>query len=152
MTNYKMTTSSVEIRPLTPGIIKENIAALVEMSGQIRNDYWGMEHYLADLDKKWELSSVAFLNGEICGFIIVSAKPESLHVNRIVVSSKFLRTGIGRLFIEKAIKDTKKENKPCLTLKVDAANESVIAFYKNLNFEVVGRQDDLLLMSLKVTA
>lgn len=146
-----MTGSSIEIRPLTPEIIRENIAALKEMSGQIRNDYWQQEHYLADHDKKWEYSSAAFINGGLCGFIIVSAKAESLHVNRVVVSPNFLRTGIGRLFIDKAIRDTRKENKPYLTLKADAENEGVVAFYRSMNFEITGKQDDLLLMRLKVT-
>ena len=145
-----MIESGIEIKPLTKEIVTNNISALIEMSRQIRNDYWGLDNYLAELDRKWELSSAAYCGGVICGFIIVSAKPQSLHVNRIVVSDQFQRAGIGRMFIEKAMADTQAENKDQLTLKVDALNEGVIAFYKNLNFEQVGTQDDLLLMSLKV--
>jgi ribosomal protein S18 acetylase RimI-like enzyme len=140
----------IEIKPLTREIITNNIAAMVDMSRQINQDYWVLEHYLADLEKKWELSFAAYYNGKLCGFIIVSEKPESLHVNRIVVSPDLQKSGVGKMLIEGAIRDAMSQQKRYLTLKVDEINTGAIDFYKKLGFEITGNQGALLLMRLKM--
>ena len=141
----------IRIVPLTKDIITGNLAVFIEMSSQLIGDYWTLDHYLAELDKKWDLSSAVYADNKLCGFIIVSEKEDSLHVNRIVVAKEFKRHSIGKSLIEKAIHDTRKLNKSGLTLKVDAVNASAINFYKKFNFEQTGTQGELLLMKLKMS-
>ena len=140
----------INIVPLTKDIITCNLAVFTEMSSQLIGDYWTLDHYLAELDRKWDLSSVVYADNKLCGFIIVSEKEDSLHVNRIVVAKEFKRHSIGKLLIEKAIRDTRELNKSGLTLKVDAVNNGAINFYKKFNFEQTGTQGELLLMKLKL--
>lgn len=122
------------------------------MSAQLPDDYWTLENYLADLNKKWELSSVVYLGGQLCGFIIVSEKELSLHVNRIIVAKDMKQYGIGKLLIENAIKDVRRYGKQALTLKVAESNTGALSFYDKLNFVRTGSQGGLLLMELKVNA
>ena len=140
----------INIVPLTKDIITGNLAVFTEMSSQLIGDYWTLDHYLSELDRKWELSSAVYADNKLCGFIIVSEKEDSLHVNRIVVAKEFKRHHIGKLLIEKAIRDTRKLNKSGVTLKVDAVNGGAINFYKKFNFEQTGTQGELLLMKLKL--
>lgn len=139
-----------EIKPLTKGIITDNLDTFSEMSKQINDDYWTIDHYLADLNGKWELSSVVCIDDAICGFIIVSEKENSLHVNRIVVEKKYQGLGIGKLLLEKAMHDCTRLQKKALTLKVDMSKPEVINFYKHLQFNTTGEQGALLLMELKI--
>jgi ribosomal protein S18 acetylase RimI-like enzyme len=144
------TDTQIVLQPFTPQTVDDYLPALIAMSSSIRGDYWQREHYLADLDRKWELSAAAFMGGELAGFLIISAKAESLHVNRIVVAPRFQGAGIGRVLIQKAAADCKASGKRWLTLKADSQNEGVVTFYRKLGFEETGRQEDLLLLRLKI--
>ncbi len=141
---------TVEIKPLTPEVVKDNIDALIEMSTQLKGDYWTLEHYLSDMNRKWELSWAVYTNGRLCGFIINSEKQESLHVHRIVIAKEMHGKGIGKLLISKAIEDAKRLGKDAVTLKAEADNPQSLGFYKGLNFEITGEQGDLVLMTLKI--
>jgi ribosomal protein S18 acetylase RimI-like enzyme len=142
--------SDVDIRPLTKEMVKEHLDYFIHISQQLQGDYWTLEHYLGELDRKWELSSATFIDDKICGFIIVSEKPESLHVHRIVVDKEMQGYGIGRKLIKKTAEDTRKAGKDTVTLKAEIDNEQVKGFYKSLGFEIVGEQDALVLMTLKL--
>ncbi len=139
-----------DIRPLTPDIVTSNVGALIEMSKQLKGDYWNLEHYLSEMNRKWELSSAVFVDNVLCGFIINSEKPESLHVHRIVVDKAFHNHGIGKKLINRAIADAKRLNKKAVTLKAEADNTQSLGFYKGLDFEITGEQGPLVLMILKI--
>ncbi len=143
----------IDIKPLTKDIITNNVAQLIEMSRQLHGDYWILEHYLSELNRKWELSSATYADGKFCGFIIVSEKTESLHVHRIVITKEFHGCGIGRMLINKTIDDAGRLHKSAVTLKAEADNNKTIGFYKDLNFEITGEQGDVLvLMTLKIAS
>ena len=141
---------AVYIKPLTKEIVLDNIGVLMEMSKQLQGDYWTLEHYLSEMNRKWELSSATYSDGKLCGFIIVSEKPESLHVHRIVISEEFQGYGIGKMLINKTVKDVQECRKGAVTLKAEADNARTINFYKQLNFEMVGEKGALVLMTLNV--
>ena len=145
-----MTKPVVDIKPLTKEIIEENIGTLVQMSKQLKDDYWTLEHYLSEMNRKWELSSAVYNNSMLCGFIIVSEKPESLHVHRIVIAEEMQGYGIGKMLISKTVQDAKRANKNTVTLKAEADNTKSLGFYKNLGFEITGEQGILVLMKLNV--
>lgn len=123
---------------------------MVEMSAQLPGDYWGLEHYMAELPGKWELSSAMYEGDTLCAFQVLSEKEESLHVNRIVIAASHHKKGLGKLLIAQALDRCRQRHKPYLTLKVDLTNTNAIDFYKRLNFEVTGEQaGGLLLMRTK---
>jgi ribosomal protein S18 acetylase RimI-like enzyme len=140
----------VDIRPLTIAMVKDNIDYLAEISAQLQGDYWTLDHYLSEMNRKWELSSATFIDGKLCGFIIVSEKPESLHVHRIVIGKDFQGYGIGKMLINKTVAEAKRLKKDAITLKAEADNTKTIGFYKSLGFEIVGTQAALVLMTLKL--
>lgn len=142
----------IEIKPLTPDIVTNNVHLLIELSKQLKGDYWKLEHYMSELNRKWELSQAVFCDDKLCAFIINSEKPESLHVHRIVVSKELHGKGIGKRLIARIVEDAKAAGKNAVTLKAENDNLQSLGFYKGLNFDIVGEQGDLVLMSLKVAS
>ena len=141
---------AIEIKSLTKDIVRENIAVFIEISKQFENDYWELEHYLSDYNRKWELSYVAFAGNDICGFNIVSEKPGSLHIHRIVISKAYQNYGIGKLFMEQTIRDARSIEKEAITLKVEKPTANTLGFYGRFNFEITGKQGEMLSMELKI--
>lgn len=139
-----------ELRSFSKEFARENVTLLQRLSMQIPGDYWELEHYLADLNGKWELSRAAYYKDVLSGFLVLSAKPLSLHINRIVVAPEMHNKGLGGRLAEYAIESTVKVGKEWLTLKVDQRNNNAIRFYERLNFQRTGMQDNLILMALKV--
>jgi ribosomal-protein-alanine N-acetyltransferase len=127
--------------PLTKINISQYIDAMIEMSAQLKDDYWTAEHYLTELPKKWKLSFVVIKNERLAGFMIVSDKGEAHHLHRIVVSKSFQKKGIGKTLLSKlkedAIRDCKKE----LTLKVHSTNTEAIKLYEKIGFVKSGKSD-----------
>ncbi len=139
----------IDIRPLTSEIVHSNVALFIEMSKQLKGDYWVLDHYLTEYNRKWELSSVAYRGETLIGFCIVSEKPESLHVHRIVVDKTCQNYGIGKTLIKKTIEDARHLKKNGVTLKAEADNDKTIGFYNHLGFEITGTQPDLVLMKYR---
>jgi GNAT superfamily N-acetyltransferase len=140
----------IDIRPLTSEIVRNNVAHFIEMSKQLKGDYWVIDHYLTDYNRKWELSSVAYQGDVLIGFCIVSEKPESLHVHRIVVDKSCQNYGIGKALIRKTTEDARRLKKGAVTLKAEADNDKTISFYRHLGFEITGAQDALVLMTFRI--
>jgi len=139
------------LKPLTKEIITEHISELIEMSKQLQGDYWMLDHYLSELNRKWELSKAVFsAEGQFIAFVIVSEKPESLHVHRIVVVKEYLGQGLGKVLIGTVKEEAIRSNKNAITLKAEADNPQSLGFYKGLNFEITGQQGALVLMTLKI--
>lgn len=142
----------VDVRPLTIDLVRDNIDYLVQISAQLQGDYWNLEHYLSDLKRKWDLSMATFADNKFCGFIIVSEKPESLHVHRIVIDNGMQGYGIGKMLILKTAEHARLLNKDAITLKAEAGNAKTLGFYTGLGFEITGDQGVLILLTLKLAS
>ena len=142
----------IELKRLTKDIVRDNIDVFIEISKQFEGDYWEAEHYLSDLNRKWELSTVVYADGVIAGFNLVSEKPTSLHIHRIAAAKEFHNYGIGRRMVEQTIADARNTPIGSVTLKVHAPTQHRLDFYKKFNFDIAGTQGEMLLMELKLTS
>ena len=95
----------------------------------------------------------------ITGFIIFSPMPPECHILTIAIDTKFQRSGIGTLLLNKAIDQSKAMKIRKIFLEVRLSNETAINFYKSFGFIKDAIRDkyypgnpreDALLMSLSI--
>ena len=95
----------------------------------------------------------------ITGFIIFSPMPPECHILTIAIDTKFQRSGIGTLLLNKAIDQSKAMKIKKIFLEVRLSNETAINFYNSFAFIKDAIRDkyypgnpreDALLMSLSI--
>lgn len=60
------------------------------------DERWTKENYLSDYPGKWELSQIAFSeDGDVMGIYSVTKVADYCHANRLVVSGRYRRCGVG---------------------------------------------------------
>lgn len=121
--------------PLTKEIIQKHLADMISMSKQLTGDYWQGEHYLSDLNRKWELSYAILSPSELLGFMIVSDKEKAHHLHRIVIREDLIGKGYGKLLLNKFESDARNANKQELTLKVHPTNKNAIGVYEKYGYK-----------------
>ena len=134
----------IKILNLRKEIILENIEELVKLDQFIEiGERWGNEHFLMELDGKWDNSFAALVREKIVGFIICSLKSKNtLHIHRLVVNKEYQKIGVGTQLITQVINrlSTINNNISYITLKVEKNNTLLQKFYeinkfKRLNIE-----------------
>lgn len=101
---------------------------------------------------KKELSNISSLfffvcyNDEVAGYLKVNTDDaqsekmgsDALEIERIYIKNKFLRHGLGKYLLDKAMEIATKNNKKKIWLGVWEKNENAIAFYKKMRFVHTG--------------
>lgn len=93
----------IRVEQLTKTLMKKYIGEVVRIENdcfdhdpEFSDERWKDENYLADYPGKWELSQIAFSeNGEVMGIYSVTIVADYCHANRLVVSGKYRRCGVG---------------------------------------------------------
>lgn len=137
---------NLKINPLSKSTLKLHVDDFVSMSNRtIEDEYWGSEHFLADLPGKWELSfSVADDAGKLAAFLIASEKKDSVHIHKFVVDKPYQQMGLG----SRMLSYLKEKNTKPLTLKVHVDNLHAIDFYTRKGFTTLSIEKDLCLMKM----
>lgn len=106
----------VRLVNLTRDICENNLAQILQLIKYKREldghtyDYWGKEHVLKELPRKWDSSYLAFDNDKLIGFMISYLKsPDELRLSKIYVLKEYRNFGIGTLLLKKFM-DYAKEN------------------------------------------
>ena len=123
------------LQRLTKEIIKKHIKDMIDMSAQLHGDYWTEEHYLSELNRKWDLSYALTENNELLGFMIVSDKGEAHHLHRIVIKKEVAGKGYGKILLDKLSEDAKNNHKKSITLKVHPTNSTAIKVYEKYGYK-----------------
>jgi len=105
---------------------------------------------LKQLEKELSNSSSEFFfvyfNNEVAGYLKVNTNDaqteemdnESLEIERIYIKNKFLKQGLGKFLLNKAIEMAMEQNKKEIWLGVWEKNANAIAFYKKMGFIQTG--------------
>lgn len=108
------------------------------------------EEYLSDLIKEEksifyviEVDSdvVGFIYGyeESKGFLPIHKKRTYFYIDNIVVSSRYHRTGYGRMLLNKIISDCKERGYSDIMLNVYNFNKKAISLYQDIGFKDLSR-------------
>ena len=139
------------IHPLTKEKLTEHLKVLLTIDSDTLAKPWTAENFLYDLADKWSLSFFAMDHTQVSGFVIGSAKAESIHIHRLAVGGNFQARGIGKQLVE-AIKNRALDRKvKKLTLKVARLNTPAILFYYKLGFLISKDEGVNHCMEIKLT-
>ena len=121
------------------------------------DDFWNINILKSELINNNSLYFVAKKEDEIVGFSGITINVDFTEITNIVVKKDFRKLGIGKMLLEKIIKETKELGKDLMYLEVNENNENAINLYKKYAFEEVGRRKgyynkkyDAILMNLKI--
>lgn len=143
-----MTGSCTSIFTLAPGDIRQHIRALLEIGTDIAGEYWQLEHFLAELPEKWQLSLAAWSSGRPIGYAIVSKKePTCAHLHHFAVAPSVRGRGIGRELLARAEANAGERGCVRMTLKVATESAGAIRFYERNGFRTEDAEHGYLTMA-----
>jgi ribosomal protein S18 acetylase RimI-like enzyme len=129
---------------LTREYMKDHVDDFINMNNaNLANEYWESSHFLAELNRKWELSFyTCTAEGKMASFLIASDKISVIHIHKYVVDHPFQRQGLGSKMLSHLFGKTDKP----ISLKVEKKNEKALRFYLRNHFLIKGSQEDLYTM------
>jgi len=131
----------VKLVKLARNICENNLEQILQLNKYKREldghtyDYWGKEHVLKELPRKWDSSYLAFDNDKLIGFMISYLKsPDELRMSKICVLAKYRNLGIGTLLFKKFIEYAKENNIKKATTCTANFNHGMQRFLERNNF------------------
>ena len=123
--------------------MEKNVDEFVSIIKNVPNEYWSNDHFLKDLNGKWEYS-IGINNADILvAFIIASIKENSIHIHKFMVREGFRSQGFGKILLDHFISIT-SNNFKSITLKVYKENQKAIEFYRVNDFTINVEYEDLV--------
>lgn len=128
----------MELITLSEDFIKKNINEFIKINRHKVDSrmFWEESNFLYPADKKWDYSIYAFENNQIVGYVIASKKQNNIHINLIMVDSRYRKKNLGPHMINKINEVGKSNNLDSITLWAYADIQKLQAFYSNLGFEL----------------
>lgn len=113
---------------------EEDIERVCELEKEIFSDSWGMVGLMESLHQRYTLLLGAWLDGRLCGYVIVYFAADEGEIARIAVDKALRRQGVaGHLLLElESICEEKQIRK--ILLDVRESNVQAIQFYKSHGF------------------
>ena len=100
---------------------------------------WSKAHFLEELSSPHSFPHVSFdCEGNVTGYICPMVLLDEGHILNVAVRYDLRGQGIGRLLIERVIRDCHKRGAAFVSLEVRASNAPAIRLYHNLGFVMTG--------------
>jgi len=115
---------------------------------------WNRDHFLDELKSPHAFPLTAFdRDGTVIGFICPMQILDEGHILDVAVHPDFRGTGVGRMLVEKVLRECRERGAEFVSLEVRLSNRSAISLYTMLGFVESGRRrnyyengEDALLM------
>ena len=115
------------------------------------DEYWGIEHFLLDLPRKWDLSFALFDCSLFIAYAILSLKTSSnVHIHHFMVNKSSRGRGLGSLMLQEIERRGDSFGAETLTLKVGKNNFDAKKFYLRQGFFLHGSDNTYQLMSKEI--
>ena len=101
-------------------------------------DAWNAEAFLSDLPEKFETSLSVWSDEQLCGFAMVSRKPEWLHIHRYAVHPDRQGQGLGKVMLQEL---QRAHPHDIIGLKVAMKNLEAIYFYLSKGFVFIAQSN-----------
>jgi ribosomal-protein-alanine N-acetyltransferase len=100
---------------------------------------WSRSMFAGELAKPSSISLGAFdAEGRLVGYLIISRYVDAWHVMNVAVAPGYRRHGVATQLLEELFRLTEGDSRRGYTLEVRISNESAIALYERLGFQVTG--------------
>ncbi|MDX1625534.1 MAG: ribosomal protein S18-alanine N-acetyltransferase [Wenzhouxiangellaceae bacterium] len=94
----------------------------------------------ADCIRVGYVCRVADVDGEVAGYLVLSAAAGEAHLLNLCVAPDWRRTGISRVLLEAALVEAGLREAQRLFLEVRPSNAAAIALYEGAGFRTIGRR------------
>lgn len=118
--------------PITKEFAQEHLSELICLNREQVDQrmHWTKSNFLAEVDKKWEISIAAIENKKILGYLIGSNKDECAHVNLLMVGTKYRAEGVGNYLLRQFESHATMKNYSKMSLWVYTDLAGVQRFYE----------------------
>jgi ribosomal-protein-alanine N-acetyltransferase len=100
---------------------------------------WSKAHFLDELSSPHSFPHVSFdCEGNVTGYICPMVLLDEGHIFNVAVRNGLRTQGIGRLLIERVIRDCRERGAAFVSLEVRTSNSPAIGLYLSLGFVVTG--------------
>lgn len=113
---------------------KDHIPKILEIEQVTHSAPWSQRSFENELEHKYGIFLVGFLDGEICAYGGVWILVDEAHVTNVVVRENLRGQGIGRRLMIELLERAKEKGALCATLEVRASNAAAIHLYETLGF------------------
>ena len=113
---------------------KTHIPKILEIEQSTHSAPWSQRSFENELEHKYGVFLVGFLEGEICAYGGVWILVDEAHVTNVVVRENLRGQGIGRRLMIELLEKERTNGAVCATLEVRASNASAIHLYDTLGF------------------
>lgn len=116
----------------------KDIELLSELENKVFHSPWTLEQFKYEvLENQYAKVIVLILDDTLVGYIDYWIIFDQATINKVCVSEKFRKQGIGQKLLDFALKDFKKNECLIATLEVRVSNKAAISLYEKNGFEIV---------------
>lgn len=119
-----------------------HIEEIARLEKECFSSPWSEDGLKSELDNKFARFYVAFLDGQIAGYIGSHNVLGEVYITNVAVFPEFRRNGVGKALVELLVSEMKAENAEFVTLEVRESNLNAISLYEKCGFEKVGKRKD----------
>ena len=125
----------IVICPMTDSDLDEVLA--IEADSYPRP--WSKSHFLDEIASPHSFPLVAFdQEGILAGYICPMTLLDEGHILNVAVRSDYRGHGLGKLLMERVIRECRERGAEFVSLEVRSSNSSAIAVYRRVGFVVTG--------------
>ena len=117
-----------------------HIEEIARLEKECFSSPWSEDGLKSELDNKFARFYVAFLDGQIAGYIGSHNVLGEVYITNVAVFPEFRRNGVGKALVELLVSEMKAENAEFVTLEVRESNLNAISLYEKCGFEKVGKR------------
>lgn len=117
-----------------------HIEEIARLEKECFSSPWSEDGLKSELDNKFARFYVAFLDGQIAGYIGSHNVLGEVYITNVAVFPEFRRNGVGKALVEFLVDKMKSENAEFVTLEVRESNLNAISLYEKCGFEKVGKR------------
>ena len=115
----------------------EDIQAVAEMEAQVFSDAWSKAAFEEELISPLSTLYVAKHGAELAGYLVLRCVYDEGEIINVAVSPRFRRCGCGKLLMQSALEQAKKEGLSVLMLEVRRSNLAAIHLYESFGLSTV---------------
>ncbi|MBE9222823.1 ribosomal protein S18-alanine N-acetyltransferase [Cyanobacterium stanieri LEGE 03274] len=135
-----MSLTTIKLQPLT----EKHLSEVIELDQICFGGLWSLEGYKREIESPnstlliitTDIKNEEKIIGLGCFWAIV----EEAHVTILAIHPDFQRQGLGKMLLEKLLKQAKEKGLERATLEVSEHNQSAIALYEKFGFALAGRR------------
>jgi [ribosomal protein S18]-alanine N-acetyltransferase len=139
-------------------MLHSDLPCVLEIERLLFSTPWSEDSFLNEIYKKYAISKVAVVDGDVIGYICANFILHEAHILNLAVLPAFQRRGVATALMNGSLEELKQKGCVFMYLEVRASNTGARRFYELFGFKVtdvrkkyyINPNEDALLMMGRV--